>query len=101
MASTIVESCLPESKLFLKILDVPYWSSNFSLSITQVQVKAVIANTPIFEGVVFASCPCIMKVSPSLDMSVIWIDIWDSQKGTKGKTLINCLFNFGHYITLV
>jgi len=101
MASTVVESCLPESKLFLKILDVPYWSNNFSLPITQAQVKAVIANTPIFEGVVFASCPCIMKVSPSLNMSVIWIDIWDSQKGTKGKTLINCSFNFGCYTTTV
>ena len=37
----------------------------------------------------------IMKASPSSDMSVIWIDIWDSQKGTKGKTLINRSFNFG------
>ena len=55
----------------------------------------MIANTPVFEGVVLASCPHIMKASPSSDMSVIWFDIWDFQKGTKGKTLINCSFNFG------
>ena len=37
-----------------------------------------------------------MKASPSSDMSVIWINIWDSQKGSKGKTLINRSFNFEH-----
>ena len=42
-----------------------------------------------------------MKASPSSDISVIWINIWDSQKGTKGKTLINCLFNFGCHTTTV
>jgi len=100
-ASTVVEPHLPQSKSFLKILGVPYWGNNSSLSITQAQVESVIANTPIFEGVVLASRPRIMKVSPSSDMSVIWIDIWDSQKGSKGKTLINRSFNFGHHTATV
>jgi len=82
-------------------LGVLYWGNNSSLSITQAQVEAVIANTPIFEGVVLAFCPCIMKVSPSSDMSVIWIDIWDSQKRTKSKTLINYSFNFGCHTATV
>jgi len=55
--STVVEPCLPQSKLFLKILGVSYWGNNSSLSITQAQVEAVIANTPVFEEVVFASHP--------------------------------------------
>ena len=42
-----------------------------------------------------------MKVSPSSDMSVIWIDIWDSQKGSKGKTLINRSFNFERHTATV
>jgi len=100
-ASTVVKPRLPQSKSFLKILDVPYWGNNSSLPITQAQVESVIANTPIFEGVVLASHPCIMKASPSSDMSVIWIDIWDSQKGSKGKTLINCSFNFGRHTATV
>jgi len=99
-ASTVVEPHLPQSKSFLKILGVPYWSNNSSLPITQAQVESVIVNTPIFEGVVFASCPRIMKAFPSLDMSVIWIDIWDSQKGL-GKTLINRSFNFGRHTATV
>jgi len=100
-ASTVVEPRLPQSKSFLKILGVPYWGNNASIPITQAQVEAVIANTPVFEGVVLASRPRIMKVSPSSDMSVIWIDIWDSQKGTKGKTLINRSFNFGRHTATV
>ena len=97
----MVEPCLPQSKSFLKILGVFYWGNNSSLPITQAQVEAVIANTPVFEGVVLASRPCIMKASPSLDMSVIWFDIWDSQKDTKGKTLINRSFNFGRYTATI
>ena len=58
----------------------------------------MITNTPIFEGVVLASRSCIMKASPSSDMSVIWIDIWNSQKG---KTLINRSFNFGRHTATV
>jgi len=61
----------------------------------------MIANTLIFKGVVLASHPHIIKVSPSLDMFVIWIDIWDSQKGSKDKTLINHSFNFGRHTTIV
>jgi len=100
-ASTMVEPCLPQSKSFLKILDVSYWGNNSLLPITQAQVESVIANTPIFEEVVLASRPCIIKVSPSLDMLVIWIDIWDSQKGSKSKTLINRSFNFGRHTATV
>jgi len=43
----------------------------------------------------------IMKASSSSDISVIWIDIWNSQKDSKGKTLINCLFDFGYHTATV
>ena len=36
-----------------------------------------------------------MKASPSSDMSVIWIDIWDSQKGSKGRPLLTALSILG------
>jgi len=42
-----------------------------------------------------------MKTSPSSDMFVIWIDIWDSQKRSKGKTFINRSCNFGHHTATV
>ena len=96
-----VEPCLPQSKSFLKILGILYWDSKSSLSIAPAQVEAALSNSSLFEGVTLASMPRIMKASPSSDMSVIWIDIWDSQKGSKGKTLINHLFNFGCYTATV
>ena len=98
---TEVEPCLPQSKSFLKVLGVPYWDSKTFLSVTPAQVAEALSSSSLFENITLASMPCIMKASPSSDMSVIWIDIWDSQKGSKSKTLINCSFNFGCHTAIV
>ena len=66
-----VEPRLPQSKSFLKVLDVPYWDSKTSLHVTPAQVAEALSSSPLFEGVILASMPRIMKVSPSSDMSVI------------------------------
>ena len=92
---------MPQSKSFLKILGIPYWDSKSSLPITPAQVEAALSNSPLFEGVSLASMPHIMKASSSSDMSVIWIDIWDSQKDSKDKTLINHSFNFEYHTATV
>ena len=34
-------------------------------------------------------------------MAVVWVDIWDSQNGSKAKSIINWWFNVGHYIGAV
>jgi len=34
-------------------------------------------------------------------MSIIWIDIWDVQSGSKAKMLINRCFNVGQYIATI
>ena len=75
---TEVEPCLPQFKSFLKILEVPYWDSNLSLPITFIQMTKALSNSSLFEGITLASMPHIMKAFLSSDMSVIWIDIWDS-----------------------
>ena len=98
---TEVEPRLPQSKSFLKVLSIPYWNSKTSLSVTPAQVAEALSNSSLFEGITLASMSCIMKASPSSDMFVIWIDIWDSQKESKGKTLIHCSFNFGHHTATV
>jgi len=98
---TKVEPRLPQSKSFLKILGVPYWDSKSPLLITPAQVEVALSNSLLFESVSLASMPHIMKASPSSNISVIWIDIWDSQKGSKSKTLINHSFNFEHHTATV
>ena len=72
---TEVEPRLPQSKSFLKVLSIPYWDAKTSLPVTSAQIAEVLSSSPLFEGVTLASMPCIMKASPSSDMSVIWIDI--------------------------
>jgi len=99
--STEVEPRLPQSKSFLRVLGVPYWDSKTSLPVTSAQVAEALSSSPLFKGVTLVSMPRIMKASPSSDMSVIWIDIWDSQKRSKGKTLINCSFNFERHTATV
>ena len=98
---TEVEPRLPQFKSFLKVLGVLYWDSKTSLPITSPQVAEALSSSLLFEDVTLASMPRIMKASPSSDISVIWIDIWDSQRGSKGKMLINRSFNFGHHIATV
>ena len=72
---TEVEPHLPQSKSFLNILGILYWNSNFSLPITSVQVIEAVSNPPLFENITLASISCIMKASPSSDISNIQIDI--------------------------
>jgi len=46
--NTEVESCLSQSKSFLKILGVPYWDSNLSLLITSAQVAKAFSSSFFF-----------------------------------------------------
>ena len=72
---TEIEPCLPQSKSFLKVLGIPYWNSKISFPVTSAQVAEAPSSSPIFECVILAFMPCIMKASPSSDISIIWIDI--------------------------
>jgi len=38
-------------------------------------VEEIIKGSYIFNNIVLASKPCIIKVSPKSDMAIIWIDI--------------------------
>ena len=55
----------------------------------------------IFNNVVLALKPRIIKVSPKSDMAIIWINIWDAQSGVKAKTLINRRFNVSSFIATI
>ena len=88
---------LPQSKSYLKITGIPYLQSS-GLAITNEDIANYLKNSELFEGITLAAKPRVIKVSLKSDMAIIWIDIWDSQNGSKAKTLINHLFNFGRYI---
>jgi len=66
--------CLPQSKSYLKILGIPYLTNN-GTPIAHNQIKEVIKRIHLFNDVMLASSPRIIKASPKSDMAVIWIDI--------------------------
>jgi len=91
---------LSQSKSYLKILGIPFYGNNSSAPITNTQVEGVLSRLSMFDNITLASRPRVVRVSPKSDMAVVWIDIWDSQSGTKAKTLVNRSFNFGRHIAI-
>lgn len=66
---------LLQSKLYLKILSIPYFVKNTNLSLLSNIVERVIKLTYIINDIVLASHPHIIKVSLKSNMVVIWINI--------------------------
>ena len=63
--------------------------------------ETIIKNNHIFNNIAITSRPRIIKVSPRLDIAIIWLDIWDIQSSSRVKGLINRCFNVGSYIMMV
>ena len=71
-SNKVIAPRLPQSKSYLKILGIPYLIEDINLPITTNIVEKVIY---IFNDIVLASWPCIIKAFSKLDMTVIWVDI--------------------------
>ena len=94
--------CLPQSKSYLKIIGIPFFPhGNSQDHLTSNNVETIIKQNQIFDNITLASKPRVIKVSPKSDMSIIWIDIWDIQNGSRAKRLINCCFNVSKYIATI
>ena len=92
---------LPQSKLYLKIVGIPYISKKTNNWISLDNIKNVLKNNHLFNDIVLVSKPCIIQVSPKSDMAIIWINIWNMQNGTNTKKVINWRFNISSFITTV
>ena len=91
--STQVETPqLPQLKSYLKIISILYYSHgsyNSQECLWSKYVEYIIKQNQIFDNIILASKPRVIKVSPKSDMVIVWIDVWDVQSGVKGKGLIN------------
>ena len=93
---------LSQSKSYLKIIGIPYFSYDKSQEcLSSSDVEQIIKQNQIFNNIALTSKPQVIKVSPKSDMSIIWIDIWDIQSGSKAKGLINQCFNVERYIAAI
>jgi len=68
---------------------IPFISEKTNSCIALDEIEDVFKNNHIFNNIVLASKPHVIKVSPKSDMAIIWIDIWDTQIGQNAKTIIN------------
>ena len=62
---------LPQSKSYLKIVGIPYLSEVTNFQITSEDIERVLKNTHIFNNIVLAFKPRIIKVSPKSNMAII------------------------------
>ena len=92
---------LPQSKLYLKIVGILFISKKTNNQILSDEIEDILKNNHIFNNIILTLKPCVIKVSPKSNMSIIWIDIWDSQSGQNAKTIINHWFNVGSYIATI
>ena len=62
---------LLQSKMYLKILSIPYIIKSINMTIDSSVVESIITSTYIFDNIHIALKPHIIKVSPKSDMSII------------------------------
>ena len=92
---------LPQSKLYLKVIGLPYFQENTTIPITSNVVENILKENHIFNNISLVSKSRVIKVSLKSDMAIIWIDIWNVQSGSNTKMLINRYFNVGNYIATI
>ena len=66
---------LPQSKLYLKIVGISYISEHLNMLIMSEEVENTLKVNHVFNDIILASKLRIIKVSPKLDMTIIWINI--------------------------
>ena len=93
--------CLPQSKSYLKIIGILYLLENTNTPILADIIKIIIKDNHIFNNIMVASKPQIFKVFPKLDITIIWLVIWDVQSSNKAKGLINRCFNVENHIATI
>ena len=98
----VEEPHLPQSKSYLKIISIPFFSNSKTQDhLNTSNIENILKQNQIFDDIKLTSRPRVIKVSPKSDMSIIWIDIWDHQSSNKAKCLINRCFNVGRYIATI
>jgi len=87
---------LPTSTSFVKIVNIPYYSNLVSkVKTTIAEVKAAIAASPLAENFKYAAEPRIVRNSNANTTAKVYINIWDSQAGTRARGIINKPLLFG------
>ena len=75
-ALQVEEPHLPQSKLYLKIIGILFFThDNAQDCLTSSDVELILKQNQIFNNITLASRPRVIKVFPKSDMAIVWIDI--------------------------
>ena len=75
-ALQVEEPHLPQSKLYLKIIGLLFFThDNAQDCLTSSDVELILKQNQIFNNITLASRPRVIKVFPKSDMAIVWIDI--------------------------
>jgi len=66
---------LPRSKSYLKNISLLYFQEDSANLLNSNVVEKIIKDNYIFNNIMLASKPCVIKVSLKSDMAIVWIDI--------------------------
>ncbi|KAF9439971.1 hypothetical protein P691DRAFT_689165 [Macrolepiota fuliginosa MF-IS2] len=94
--------CLPQSKSYLKVIDIPFFKTlpyasvntegvtehHPATYIVEGDVRAAFARSPLAPHLNLVDKPRIVRTSRASDMCTAWFKIWDSQQGTSARYLI-------------
>jgi len=100
-SNKIMSLKLPQSKSYLKILDISYYIKNMNLFITTNIIERVLQITYISNDIVLTSHSYIIKVSFKSNIAIIQINIWNSQSSSYTKILVNRCFNISSHIVTI
>jgi hypothetical protein len=73
-----LDAALPQSRSFLKILDVPF-------PVDTADVTNAMADSPFADAFILAATPRTMRNSAKSSTATVWFDLWDSQSGARAK----------------
>ena len=62
---------LPQSKSYLKIVSILFISEKTNSHISSDEIEDVLKNNHLFNNIILASKPCIIKVSPKSNMAIV------------------------------
>jgi len=100
-ADKVLLAWLPQSKSYLKIVDILFNSEKTNSCILLDEIENILKNNHLFNNIVLASKPHVIKVSHKSNIAIVWINIWDTQNGSNTKKVINRWFNISSYIAIV
>jgi len=66
---------LPQSKFYLKIMNIPYIMENTNILVNSSIVESIIKSTHIFNNILLTSKLRVIKALSKSNMAIIWIDI--------------------------